>query len=339
MRRHAFAAIVLCAAIAAGVGILIALLHRPGPALSRPVTLSIAEGTRFASVADELARDGILDHPRLLTLWARLSRRDREVHWGDYLFTTALSPLDVLAKLTGPPDPVHSVTIPEGLTSREIVALLAGSGFGSEESFSCVLADPAFLSDEDLPAEGAEGYLFPDTYTLPLATPQERILRTMVRRFHDVFGPELTLAAARQGLTVAQAVTLASIVEEEAKLAEERPVIAAVFLNRLRRGMPLQADPTVLYGRESDDRTITRADLRRPSPYNTYTIAGLPPTPIANPGRASLEAAVHPAQVDYLYFVAKGDGSHEFNSTLPAHNAAVARWRRQAQPRPEAAER
>ena len=149
----------------------------------------------------------------------------------------------------------------------------------------------------------------------------------MVHRFHEVFTPEMAERAARLGLTPHQAVTLASLVEEETARPEERPLVAAVFLNRLKRGMPLQADPTVLYGRQNGDRHLTRADLAHPSPYNTYTTLGLPPTPIANPGRAALEAAVNPAEVPYLYFVARGDGSHEFNVDLAQHNAAVARLR------------
>jgi UPF0755 protein len=143
-----------------------------------------------------------------------------------------------------------------------------------------------------------------------------------------MFTPEMVEKAANLGLTPNQAVILASLVEEEAKRADERRPIAAVFLNSLKRGMPLQSDPTVLYEREGGDRTITRADLHRPTPYNTYTIPGLPPTPIANPGRAALEAAVDPAPGDHLYFVARGDGSHEFSTTLAEHNAAVARYRR-----------
>ncbi len=270
----------------------------------------------------------MLRTPRLLTVWARLTGKDRVVHWGEYLITTPLSPLEVLARVTGPPDPLHTITIPEGRTVRDVVAALAAAGFGSEESFTCLLDDPAFLAAEGLPPEGAEGYLFPDTYAFPLATPQERILRTMIRRFREVFRPELQLRALRLGLTVEQAVVLASLIEEETARPEERPLVAAVFLNRLRRGMPLQSDPTVLYGRPRADRTITTADLRRPTPYNTYTIEGLPPTPIANPGRAALEAAVDPAPVDYLYFVARGDGTHEFSATLAAHNAAVARYQR-----------
>jgi UPF0755 protein len=309
----------------AGAGAMVAALRRAGPPRLAPVTITVEEGQRFADVAEDLRRQGVLRHPLPLVLWARITRQDRDVHWGEYLITTPLSPLELLARVTGPPDPLHAVTVPEGLTAREIVRLLAAAGFGSEDSFMCLLDDPAFLAEQDLPPSGAEGYLFPDTYAFPLATPQERILRTMLQRFREVTGVEFTRAAARLGLSEHEAVTLASLVEEETGRPEERRLVAAVFLNRLHRGMPLQSDPTVLYGRTDGGRTLTRADLHRPTPYNTYTIAGLPPAPIANPGRASLEATVDPAQVDYLYFVARGDGSHEFTTTLAAHNAAVAR--------------
>ena len=312
----------------AAVVALALVLRAPGPPRPTPVTVTFEEGERFADVARDLRRQGVLRHSLPLVVWARLTRQDRAVHWGEYLITTPLSPLELLARLTGPPDPLHQLTVPEGLTVRQVVQLLAASGFGAEESFRCLLEDPSFLASEDLPPAGAEGYLFPDTYQFPLATPQERILRAMVKRFREVFGPPLALRAARLGLTDEQAVTLASLVEEEAKLPGERSLVAAVFLNRLHRGMPLQSDPTVLYGRSDGSRTITRADLARPTPYNTYTIGGLPPTPIANPGKESLEAAVDPAPVDYLYFVARGDGSHEFSATLAAHNAAVARFQR-----------
>jgi len=319
----------LALAGAGGLGVvgLAVALNRPGPPLAAPVAVTVDEGERFADVAADLARQGVLRHPFALVLWARFTRQDRGAHWGEYLITRPLSPLELLARITGPPDPLHPVVVPEGRTLREVVALLAAAGFGSEESFLCVLQDPRFLADEDLPPAGAEGYLFPDTYAFPLATPQERILRTMLQRFRDVFTPELMRRAADLGLGVHEAVTLASLVESETPRAEERRLVAAVFLNRLRRGMPLQSDPTVLYGREGRDRTLTRADLHRPTPFNTYTIPGLPPGPIANPGRASLEAAVDPAPVDYLYFVARGDGTHTFSSTLAAHNAAVARRR------------
>jgi UPF0755 protein len=330
MRRAALLlALPVLAAIAVGA-LAYVDLHRPGPPVTGPQIVTVIEGKRFADVAEELHARGMLRHPMLLVAWARLTRRDRQVRAGEFLITTPLSPLGLLARVTSRPDPLHQATIPEGLTMREVVSTLAGAGFGAEESFFCLLDDPAFLAEEDLPPEGAEGYLFPDTYDFPLATPPDRILRAMVKRFRDVFTADLVAKARGLGFTVQQAVTLASLVEEEAARADERRLVAAVFVNRLRRGMPLQSDPTVLYGREDGDRTLTHADLHRPTPYNTYTIAGLPPTPIANPGRASLEAAVDPADVDYLYFVARGDGSHQFSSTLAEHNAAVARYQRRA---------
>jgi UPF0755 protein len=329
--RRLLLVLTLLVLVAGGAGGLAYVeLHRPGPPVTGPMVVSVVEGKRFADVARELHERGVLRHPELLIAWARFTGEDRQVRAGDFLVTTPLSPLGLLARVTSRPDPLHEVTIPEGLTVREVVGVFAAAGFGAEESFFCLLDDPAFLAAEDLPAEGAEGYLFPDTYDFPLATPPDRILRAMLKRFRDVVTPEFATKAARLGLSVHEAVTLASLVEEEAAHADERRLVAAVFVNRLRRGMPLQSDPTVLYGREGSDRTLSHADLHRPTPYNTYTIPGLPPTPIANPGRAALEAAVDPAPVDYLYFVARGDGSHQFSTTLAEHNAAVAHYRRQA---------
>ena len=323
------AAVLVLAVTAIAIGFVL-VLRQPGPPRLAPAIVTVEEGERFADIASDLSRQGVLRHPLPLVVWARLTRQDRAIHWGEYLITTPLSPLELLHRLSGPPDPLHAVTIPEGFSVRQIVRLLAASGFGSEESFTCVLDDPEFLAAENLPPSGAEGYLFPDTYAFPLATPQERMLRAMVKRFREAFDATLARRALALGLSEQQVVTLASLVEEETGRPEERRLIAAVFMNRLRRGMPLQSDPTVLYGRLDDDRKITRADLARPTPYNTYTIPGLPPAPIANPGRASLEAAVDPAPVDFLYFVARGDGTHEFSTTLAAHNTAVARYQKHA---------
>lgn len=328
MRRVLAFMSVLAVVTIGGVGLAFIELNRPGPPVSRPLVVSVAEGQRFADVARELAALGVLRRSLPLIAWARVTGRDRQIRAGEFLLTTPLSPLDLLARVTSRPDPLHQLTVPEGLAVREVIALLSAAGFGSEESFTCLLDDPAFLAAEDLPPEGAEGYLFPDTYDFPLATPPDRILRAMLRRFRAVFTPELAAKAAALGLSAHQAVTLASLVEEEASRPDERRLVSGVFVNRLKRGMPLQSDPTVLYGRDGGDRTITRADLRRATPYNTYAIPGLPPTPIVNPGRAALEAAVDPASVEYLYFVSRGDGSHHFSVTLAEHNAAVARLRR-----------
>ena len=327
-RRVIVAAGVLAAMLVGGAGLGMWLLDRRGPALAEPVTIAIQEGERLPEVARQLARQGVLRWPSLFVAWARLSRQDRNVRWGEFRIAEPLSPRELLARITGPPDALHAVTIPEGLTVREVLASLEAAGLGSAEAFHASLADPQFLAAEGLPPEGAEGYLFPDTYAFPMATPPDRVLRTMIRRFREVFTADLAARAARVGLTPHEAITLASLVEKETAVPAERPLVAAVFLNRLRRGMPLQADPTVLYGRTNGDRRIRRSDLAQPTSHNTYTIQGLPPTPIANPGRAALEAACAPADVPYLYFVARGDGSHEFNVDVEKHNQAVARLRR-----------
>jgi len=327
-RRVLIVAGVLAALVAGGAGVCLLLLEQRGPALPGPVTIAIHEGERFPDVARELADQGVLRWPRLFIIWARLTHQDRNVRWGEFRLTQPLSPRELLARITGPPDALHTVTIPEGLAVHDVLLHLQAAGLGTVETFSALLADPAFLAAEGLPPEGPEGYLFPDTYAFPADTPPDRVLRTMIRRFHEVFTPEMRARAERAGLTLAEAVTLASLVEEETAVPEERPLVAAVFVNRLRKGMPLQADPTVLYGRTDGDRRIRRSDLARPTSHNTYTMRGLPPTPIANPGRAALEAACSPADVPYLYFVARGDGSHEFNVEPSKHNEAVARLRR-----------
>ena len=238
-----------------------------------------------------------------------------------------MTPRAVVDRLARPPDPIGLVTIPEGLTLDEVIDVLVDHGRGSRASFERLLRDPEFLAREGVSVASAEGYLFPDTYLLPSTMPPERILHEMMSRFRQEAGPQLAARGAARGLTLHQIVTLASLIEEEAKLPEEQRLVSAVFHNRLRLGMRLQSDPTVLYGRTGGDREITRADLERATPYNTYVIPGLPPGPISNPGRGALEAAVDPAPTEALYFVARGDGSHEFTATLADHNAAVARYR------------
>ena len=311
-------------ALAAGAWLLLA----PGPSAVGPVVLPVAEGERFSQVADDLARLRIVRSATALRFWARITGADRQVGWGDYLFQPPLTPRAVVERLARPPDPIGLVTIPEGLTVDEVLTVLVAHGRGPRERFELLLRDPEFLRREGVPVTNAEGYLFPETYLLPSTISPERILHEMLARSRKELDPPLVARAAARGLTPHQVVTLASLIEEETRLAEEQRLVSAVFHNRLRLGMRLQSDPTVLYGRPSGDREITRADLERPTPYNTYVIAGLPPGPISNPGHGALQAAVDPADSNALYFVARGDGSHEFTGTLADHNAAVARYQR-----------
>jgi UPF0755 protein len=232
---------------------------------------------------------------------------------------------------------VHIVTVPEGKTLIEIAELMEREGLSSRKEFLSAASDASAVRDLAPKARNLEGFLFPATYQFPRRVTSERIVETMVKRFREVLGRIQKEQDAADGGSVSAVVTLASLVEKEAKVAEERPLVAGVFQNRLRRGMALQCDPTVIYALELENRyggSLSSKDLKFKSPYNTYRNAGLPPGPIANPGEASLRAALHPSGADYLYFVSNAQGGHVFSRTLAEHNDNVARYRRlQAQNR------
>jgi UPF0755 protein len=251
---------------------------------------------------------------------------DRSVRSGEYRFDRPLSPIAVLATLRSPSAALHRVTIPEGSTLNQVAALLAAAGFGGADQFLCMAQDPDFLLRVDMPATGLEGYLFPDTYAFAWSTLPEQILAAMVARFREQTTALQERRRARH-MSQEEMVILGSLIEKETGAAEERALISAVFHNRLQIGMPLQSDPTAVYGREGQGGP-TAADLDVESPYNTYLHRGLPPGPICNPGRAALEAALEPATAPYLYFVSRNDGTHAFSRTLEEHNRAVARFQR-----------
>jgi UPF0755 protein len=221
------------------------------------------------------------------------------------------------------------LTFPEGLTAEEMGDIFARAGFGTKDAFVAAASAPDAVRELDPAADSLEGYLFPDTYHLPRSTTADALVGRMVRRFLEVFDEAWASEAAERGLSVRQLVTLASLVEKETARSEERGLVSAVYNNRLRIGMPMQADPTVIYALKRVGRwdgNITRADLQFDSPYNTYRYPGLPPGPIAQPGRASLEAAASPDESTALYFVSRNDGSHVFSDTLEQHNRAVREW-------------
>jgi UPF0755 protein len=304
-------------------------LHRKHVLPAGGAMITVAPGERLRAVADHLQAAGVVRFGLLLSLWARINRLDRHIRSGEYRFEGALSPLDVLDLLRSPGAALHRVMIPEGSTVEQVAAIFAAQGFGGADAFLDAAQSPELLADLDLPATGVEGYLFPDTYALAWSESAADIIRRMVARFRAATA-DLEGVRRQRNLTPRAWVTLASIVEKETGTAGERPLVAAVFLNRLRLQWPLQSDPTVIYGLDAFDGNLTKADLRRPSRYNTYTNPGLPPGPICNPGRAALAAVLEPAPVDYLYFVARGDGTHQFSRTLDEHNRAVARYQSRA---------
>jgi UPF0755 protein len=291
--------------------------------------VEIPQGAGTREIGERLVAAGVI--PDRLTyraaLW--LNGNARRLKAGEYRFTDAMAPLAVLDKIARGEVFVINVTFPEGLTVAEMAQIFEAHGFGPRSAFVAAAKDPSPVRAIDPTARDLEGYLFPDTYPLARHTEAGKLVRLMVTRFEHAFGTAIREAADERGLSVRQVVTLASLVEKETARAEERPVVAAVYENRLRIGMGLQCDPTVIYALAREGKytgNLTRNDLLFDSPYNTYRYPGLPPGPIASPGLASIEAAVHPADSEFLYFVGRGDGTHVFARNLGEHNVNVMKY-------------
>lgn len=307
-------------------GAVAAYLYMPYDREARQVRFLVPKGASFQEISRDLARDGLLRFPELFSLLARLMQRDQDVRAGEYLFDSSWNPRALLDALRQGRVVLRKVTIPEGSTVLQIARLLERARLADPREVLQAQTDPAFLQELGVEAGSLEGFLFPDTYYFAEGLPAREILRHMVARFREVVDPEIRGRQETLGLSLLEVVTLASIVEKETGNDEEKPLVASVLHNRLARGMPLQCDPTVIYGIEGFDGNLTREHLTTPTPYNTYTQAGLPLGPIANPGAVALLAAVAPADTSYLYFVSKNDGTHQFSSTLREHNLAVRRY-------------
>lgn len=288
--------------------------------------VDIPPGTGTAAMARRLADAGVVRSPEAFRLAVWMKGSGRRLQAGEYRFDRPMSPAEVVDKLARGDVYVRAITFREGLTIWDMASIYENAEFGTASDFMAASKRADLIRDVDPEARDLEGYLFPDTYTLPRSATAEQLVERMVAQFRKVLTPELKQQAADRGLTVRELVTLASLVEKETGKADERTTVAGVYTNRLRIGMGLQCDPTVIYalmlaGRY--DGNIRRADLQIDSPYNTYRYAGLPPGPIAAPGAASLHAAANPADVPYFYFVSRNDGSHVFSTTLDEHNKAV----------------
>lgn len=309
---------------------------------STPRRVVIPAGSSFRAAADSLAARGVIHFPRGFRAFASLTGRDRSIKAGTYEFRSEQGWGEILDALSGGRGLVHTFTVPEGFALSAIIPLIARSLEVPAESVEVATRDTALRHRLDIPTPTLEGYLFPDTYTFPPGTTAREAVTAMVERFETVWKPAWDSAARARAMSRHDIMALAAIVEKEARLAEERPVISAVYHNRLRIGMRLQADPTVQYALGRHVERVLYRDLEIDSPYNTYRYAGLPPGPIASPGAASIEAAVFPADVPYLYFVAHPDGHHEFRRTFREHTEAIRLVRSQrkgASPRPGRAER
>ncbi len=263
-------------------------------------------------------------------LWLGKTRDiDRKIRPGEYELDASLSSQEILAKLLSGRVVLHPVTIPEGYNLAQIADVLSTQQVTDAKEFTRLVRDRAFIATLGIEADSLEGYLFPETYSFPRGTKAREVIKAMVDGLHRVWSAEMQEQAARMKLSLHQVLTLASVIEKETGSKEERELIAAVFHNRLRKKIPLQSDPTVIYGLPAFDGNIHKRDLSILSPYNTYRVQGLPPGPIASPGAHSLRAALFPAQASYLYFVSRNDGTHQFSSTLTEHNQAVEKYQKQ----------
>ena len=299
---------------------------RPLKSSVERVIFEVEKGQSAKEIAQNLKKKGIIKKTWPTLVGYRIFFSSRSLKAGEYSIQIPLSPKDVLHILTEGRVILHTVTIPEGLIIEETAELMESQVFAKKEDFIETSADTSLISSLDKEAATLEGYLFPETYSFPKDTTAEEIISTMVTQFMQVFNDEWRYRADEIGMSIRDIVTLASLVEKETSLPEEKKFVSAVFHNRLKIGMKLDCDPTIIYALKREgkfkDRLRTK-DLRLDSPYNTYLHPGLPPGPIANPGRDSLEAALYPADEKYLYFVSRNDGSHHFSHTFREHQNAV----------------
>ena len=292
------------------------------------VRVIVPRGATLRVAAESLAKAGVVQNATAFRLYGMLRGSDRSIRAGTYVFKRGVSWGEVLDDLRGGKGLEHAITIPEGWSLIQIVPQLARVLEVPVDSVQAAVRDTALLHALDVPTPTLEGYLFPDTYVFTDGTTARTAIRVMVERFQRVWQPEWNDRVQALAMSRHDVMALASIVEKEARLPEERPVIAAVYLNRLKKGMLLQADPTVQYALGKHVARVYYKDLAVESPYNTYKHTGLPPGPIASPGKPSIVAALNPANVPYTYFVAYPDGHHEFTTNFAAHSVAVRSARR-----------
>ncbi len=301
------------------------------PAAAGGVFFEVERGWSARSVIAHLKSASIVRGALALEVACRVYYPGKRFKAGEYLFIPPIEARDALFRMFGGRIYLEPVTVPEGLTGQEMADLLRPGDPDGAAAFRRAFLDTGLIADLDPRARDLEGYLFPNTYNMPRKAPEADLVGAMVAGFRKVFDEGRRRRAADLGMTVRDVVTLASLIEEETALADERPLVSAVFHNRLKIGMPLQCDPTVIYALAAAGRSVEelkREDLSFASPYNTYLNPGLPPGPIASPGRDSLLAAVSPAPVKDLYFVADGTGGHRFSSSIEDHERAVGRYRR-----------
>jgi UPF0755 protein len=300
---------------------------QPADRMGTKQIVMIEDGASLRDIAANLEEKGIIKHRVCFLLWAKLKGYGKRIKYGEYNLSPTMAPAKIFNILTRGLVILHPVTFPEGYSAEQIGATLSRNLKEDKGTFLSLVHDQALLKKYGITGHSLEGFLYPDTYQFSRKQSPQSVIDVMVSRFKAVISP-FKKRIKQTGMTLEQIVILASIVEKETGKADERPLIAGVFLNRIKKGMRLESDPTVIYGIENFNGNLTRDDLTRYSPYNTYVIPGLPPGPISNPGLDSIKAVLYPANTDYLYFVSKNDGSHYFSRSLEEHNRAVTTYQK-----------
>jgi UPF0755 protein len=290
--------------------------------------ITVPRGTSFRTIANILEKNGVLKDTKGFTFAAAVTGAQKKIKAGEYELSSAMTPMEILENLVEGRTKQYSVTFPEGYNIKQIATALDKANLADREVFIARAKDKVLAASLGIDGAGLEGYLFPDTYRFTKGMDVDEIIVRMVTRFKEVYNSEFRDQARKKGLTAREVVTIASIVEKEAGNVEEMARISAVLQNRLKRGYRLRSDPTVIYGIEDFDGNLTKKHLLALTPYNTYRNFGLPPGPIANPGRAALGATLNPSDEGYLYFVSRNDGTHHFSKTLKEHNRAVDYYQR-----------
>ena len=329
MKRVVYGVLGILLAAAAAVALAYLAVFAPTERFNPPRQVSIQKGESLAGAARELERAGVIRNEIAFVIYAEMSGKARQVKPGDYAFVGGENTPEVLEHLVRGDFMVITVTIPEGMTLHQIGQRLEENGLLCDYAFDHAAMLGKIPRELGLGSLGAEGFLFPATYRFGPHVTADEAVAAMLARFYEILTPAVEERLFELGLTARQMVTMASIVEKEAKVPGERPLIAGVFYNRLRLGMPLQSDPTAQYNASGEVEHAVAA-VRMPSAYNTYSIVGLPPGPIANPGLSSIMAALYPDHTDYLYFVARSDGTHIFSKSFEEHERAIAELRRTA---------
>lgn len=328
MKKRNIIILLIAAPIVIAVAIALSVLYSTVSLGVETRIVYVQKGTNFRSIAQKLEADGIIQSSRFFGYAASALGVQKKIKAGEYEFSGSLSMMQVLDILRKGKVRVYQVTIPEGYNIADVAQAFADAGLVDEDEFIKRAKDGKFAATLGVEGNTFEGYLYPDTYYFEKGVTPDEIITKMTHKFLAIYNADIAAGVKAKGISMAELVTLASIVEKETGQGAERDKVASVYQNRLKRRMMLQSDPTVIYGIENFDGNLTRAHLKTKTPYNTYIKYGLPPGPIANPGRASLLAALNPADTDYLYFVSMNNGTHKFSKTLKEHNAAVDRYQR-----------